>query len=207
MGNVIAYSVMKPIENIGMRMSIFCRAGVCLVILGVVSGCASTNVFLGKRLHDAADIVTITAGTGIGANVRCGVFHAGLFADKSFVGLRGGEFFLGSLHGEETFDFLTLDATVYALQYAGAGDSRKKGLTLLSGLGTEDTAVFCPFIMSPASYPETDKSVYSQIEVGVGLGVGLQIGFNPGELIDFLLGWTGIDIYKDDLSKISNNNK
>jgi hypothetical protein len=28
---------------------------------------------------------------------------------------------------------------------------------------------------------------------------GLRVGFNPGELVDFLLGWTTLDIYNDDL--------
>jgi len=40
---------------------------------------------------------------------------------------------------------------------------------------------------------------YTQIEAVFGLGFTVRAGFNPGELLDFLLGWFGIDIYGDDL--------
>ncbi len=33
----------------------------------------------------------------------------------------------------------------------------------------------------------------------IGLGGTLRLGFNPGELLDFLLGWFTIDIYNDDI--------
>jgi hypothetical protein len=49
-------------------------------------------------------------------------------------------------------------------------------------------------VLNPAPY-------YSQIEVVAAAGVSLRIGFNPGELLDFFLGWFGVDIYHDDLSK------
>jgi len=39
---------------------------------------------------------------------------------------------------------------------------------------------------------------YSQIEVAAGILLTVRVGVNPGEFLDFLLGWTGIDIYGDD---------
>lgn len=39
---------------------------------------------------------------------------------------------------------------------------------------------------------------FTQLEVSIGLYGGVKIGFNPGELLDFLLGFIGIDIYNDD---------
>ncbi len=39
----------------------------------------------------------------------------------------------------------------------------------------------------------------TQIEVVAGALGGLRAGFHPGELIDFLLGWTTLDIYNDDM--------
>lgn len=39
---------------------------------------------------------------------------------------------------------------------------------------------------------------YSQIEVVAGLLFTVRAGVNPGELLDFALGWVGIDIYGDD---------
>ena len=37
------------------------------------------------------------------------------------------------------------------------------------------------------------------VEVAFGFWHTLRLGFNPGELLDFILGWTTIDIFNDDL--------
>ncbi|MDT8390564.1 MAG: hypothetical protein RRC34_08670 [Lentisphaeria bacterium] len=42
---------------------------------------------------------------------------------------------------------------------------------------------------------------YTQIEVVVGVLGSIRLGFNPGELLDFILGWTTLDIYGDELGK------
>ena len=41
-------------------------------------------------------------------------------------------------------------------------------------------------------------SYYTQIEMAAGLGGTLRLGVNPGEFVDFLLGWTTLDIFDDD---------
>ena len=43
----------------------------------------------------------------------------------------------------------------------------------------------------PASY-------YTQIEVAGGLGLAIRLGFNPGELVDFIVGFSGGDLFGDD---------
>jgi hypothetical protein len=40
---------------------------------------------------------------------------------------------------------------------------------------------------------------WTNIEVSAGVLVGVRVGFNPGELLDFLLGFTTLDIYGDDV--------
>ena len=42
-------------------------------------------------------------------------------------------------------------------------------------------------------------ALYTQLEVVIGLGGTLRLGFNPGVLLDFLLGWFTIDISYDDI--------
>ncbi|ABJ77731.1 hypothetical protein IQB76_12995 [Leptospira borgpetersenii serovar Hardjo-bovis] len=42
------------------------------------------------------------------------------------------------------------------------------------------------------------KSFLYQIEVYFGIYVGLRIGFNPAELLDFLVGLAGLDLLEDD---------
>ncbi len=49
-------------------------------------------------------------------------------------------------------------------------------------------------VLNPAPY-------YSQIDIVAAAGLSVRFGFNPGELADFLLGWFGVDIYHDDLSR------
>lgn len=39
----------------------------------------------------------------------------------------------------------------------------------------------------------------TQIEVAGGVGRTIRLGFNPGEFLDFILGWTTLDIFDDDL--------
>ena len=42
---------------------------------------------------------------------------------------------------------------------------------------------------------------YTQVEAAAGLLLipSVRLGLNPGELIDFVLGWTTLDIFQDDL--------
>ncbi len=40
---------------------------------------------------------------------------------------------------------------------------------------------------------------YTEVEVVLACVWSIRLGFNPGECLDFLLGWGGIDIYNDDL--------
>ena len=42
---------------------------------------------------------------------------------------------------------------------------------------------------------------YTNIELSLGMFIGIRVGFNPGEFLDFILGFAGIDIYKDDIFK------
>jgi len=39
---------------------------------------------------------------------------------------------------------------------------------------------------------------YFWIEAGAGAGIGVRVGFNVAEFLDFLLGWAAIDVLEDD---------
>ncbi|MCI0651938.1 MAG: hypothetical protein L0Z55_08645 [Planctomycetes bacterium] len=45
------------------------------------------------------------------------------------------------------------------------------------------------------------RPFYTNVEVAAAALVGARAGFNPGELLDFFLGWFGVDIYGDDVSR------
>jgi len=105
-------------------------------------------------------------------------------------------------HGTPSF---TIETTVYSWEifypqgHRGHPDDRNKsfepvGYPFVSyipsiTIGTGEKAA-----ERPPSY-----SYYTQIDAFAGALGGLRVGFNPGELVDFLLGWTTLDIYNDDL--------
>ena len=58
----------------------------------------------------------------------------------------------------------------------------------------------CPFWTPPP--PESPNPArWTQIEVAAGLFGDVRLGFNPGELLDFLLGFFGADLYGDDIAR------
>ena len=65
-----------------------------IVIAAGMTGCASTRAYFVDRGRDAADVVTLTGGLGLGAGVRCSFFQTGLGAYKDELGLRNGGFIL-----------------------------------------------------------------------------------------------------------------
>ena len=190
-----------------------------LLLLGLVAtstGCASTGGYFVDRGRDAADIFTATVGVGGGAKARVGPARVGAFFSLDKAGLRGGDLLKGTEMKGAPFDWfpgtVDIDGTIASVeafrpipdtlaarrgkQYFGQG---LLGLSLSSW----------PAIMDG---PEKDYAwtaklwqqhlpYYTQIEVAAGLGGTVRLGFNPGELLDFLLGFVGIDIYSDDLRR------
>lgn len=168
------------------------NSGFLVLTLALLScGCASTSRYLADRRNDLADIVTCTVGTGVGAKARVGPLQVAIFRNRDRAGLRGGHLFFGTEPGRDIHEtalplpVLAHGAASYEyLIFAESEDLRDKsynanGLPLIT-LGNE------PYY-------------YTEVEVAVGLGGTLRVGVNPGEAVDFLLGWFRIDIYRDDL--------
>ena len=181
--------------------------GVCLSAL--CSGCASTG-YMGNRMRDAGDIFTASVGFGAGAKARVGPVQVGLMANIDMLGLRGGR--CGDIVWYETPTRETIAPYPYKMrkfpekEYPWAyprfvfgndryhvGDDRS--MIALRGKTYEAVSPI-PFL-ALAGQPE----YYTQIEVVVGVLGSLRLGFNPGELLDFVLGWTTLDIFNDDLKK------
>ena len=65
---------------------------------------------------------------------------------------------------------------------------------------------FVPFLQTPdlivgQRWEAEPRYYYWQLEAVLGLGVSIRAGFNPGELLDFALGWFGPDVFNDDLDR------
>ena len=71
----------------------------------------------------------------------------------------------------------------------GVANERGKGLWSGSHL---------PFLLNEFE-PTGWHPHWTQIDLSLGLVATLKVGFNPGELLDFILGWTTLDIFSDDL--------
>lgn len=166
------------------------------------TGCATPYVV--NRGRDAADIFTATVGLGAGAKGRMGPLHAGLFAGRDYAGLRGGILtgkFKGG--GEIGVPAAEVDCTVVAWYFFHDNRTRDRGKNF-----STDFFATTPFYYRLEEPFVRDRKLipyYTQFEIAVALGPSLRLGFNPGELIDFLLGWTTIDIFRDDIEGKKSN--
>jgi len=196
-------------------MKKFFKALIVLIGLGGMVGC-STSGYLGNRGRDAADVFTATVGFGVGAKARIGPIQTGALGVFEGVGLRGGCF--GGASGRQKFSF----AGEHVFIVAGAEDTGSTEEIADLRDKTYRTEAHFPFIATPkvhkvyqgegsgSKYPYNHttqvsgfcESYYTQIEVVGALGPSIRLGVNPGELLDFVLGWTTLDIYGDDLTKI-----
>ena len=175
-----------------------------LFSISLSSGCAT---YVRDRVADAGDIFTVTVGTGIGVTAKAGPIHTGLGFDIDLYGLRGGE--LGSFIPDRKKDTLLppsgdAAAIVAAIGSFGPHKSRAwaRGKTFSSPY--LETGELFPFLGLPwdndaECHPLIDPQ-WTQIDLSVGLIASVRLGFNPGELLDFLIGLVGFDLYGDDLA-------
>lgn len=182
---------------------------------GTCGGCT----YLKDRGRDAMDVFTLTIGEAVGVTVRAGPVHTGLYLGEDKWGLKGGEFqprwdrsdvfsdlggtgdpFIafpspcGWIYGNDAFD---------GSEEIELEDGRSADVADIRGK-SYDAYGICPFVYLPdvSDYDRHPYYYYTQLEVAVGVGISLRVGVNPGEFVDFVLGWVGIDIYGDDLSRI-----
>ncbi len=186
-----------------------------------LTGCASTKAYFVDRGRDAADIVTVTVGVGLGAKARVGFVQTGLLGNRDIVGLRSGQFFTSSdLEPESYGDYLMSNSSdveagpvmllglplLYLIPDWGDGGGAKTFRNYCSGndqfrltglpkeRGKEiDSASWVLFVIHDS------PQHLGQIEVVVGVIGSVRVGLNAGEFADLLLGWFGIDLFDDDI--------
>jgi hypothetical protein len=171
-----------------------------IIVSALGSGCASTGGYFADRGRDAADVLTVAGGLGAGVKARVGPFALGLVYHREAIGLRGGALYnnlsfddnIGDVHlavlGHETFSPYRYPKNIW--------EQRKK-------------RYYTPYLIlpMPIACPSSQKietlAYLTQIEAVIGLGPSIRLGFNPGELLDFILGWSTIDIFNDDLKDVA----
>lgn len=161
-----------------------------LVALGV--GCSTP--YMTDRGRDAADVFTAVIGLGGGVQARIGPVAQGLGFNVNYAGLQSGECFGGiqEYGGENGTDGAFLLWTGSDGYPSDVTKARRKHYKAFHLLGIAYPGAPCGQIIYPPPF-------FTQIEASIGVGGTLKLGLNPGELLDFLLGWAMLDIYGDDL--------
>jgi hypothetical protein len=171
-----------------------------LLLALLLTGCTSSP-YLHDRQDDAGDIFTISLGYGAGAKARVGTVNVGLLVNGDQIGYSKGFCFtptdglarLGMMDATATF----ISCETFGYDWYEKPKLRGKyyeayGLVALTkgdvwGRDHPPWNAYVPY--------------YTEIEAVAGLGGSLRLGFNPGELLDFIVGWVGLDLFDDDLAK------
>ncbi|NUN47750.1 MAG: hypothetical protein HUU15_02840 [Candidatus Brocadiae bacterium] len=168
------------------------RAGTTSLLLGacLLAGCG----WLGDRARDAADIVHVDAGVGpqIGATVRLThLLQAGACAE--------------GLRWNRSAEDAWLDAAHLSWNGRQAGIHKRIGWE--AGVGPESIGPRWYVRRWSAEYEEEyreQKRTADEIGFSIHvLFVGVEAGVRPAEFVDFLLGWFGLDILRDDRQRES----
>ena len=196
------------------RLSLRCACVLLVCAAVLLSGCAMSrrgdalevgragNAYLTDRVRDSMDMVTLTVGGGLGVTGRVSAIHAGGYFGADVIGLRGGGLIripdLSSKNWGKnwmTVDYILEGVIPYEGCFGGVYVDHIPYWTAMSET---------PFFALPAPPSDVDgctscyRHYLTQVELALGLGPAVRIGINPGEMVDFVLGWTTLDIMADD---------
>ncbi|MBN1675241.1 MAG: hypothetical protein JXR37_29645 [Kiritimatiellae bacterium] len=196
---------------------------VCVLVLVLGGGCASLG-YMGDRARDAADVFMVHVGEGIGVSVQAGPLKGDVFGEterpilelgkaqsdaarlkilKEDKGIdrddpRVEERLKRMVESRTPNDILAVDLVHFTWRH-GRADNLTCGAscTMFSNTdayrdGTGYFEIGAKARIRPAS----------QITAKIGLWLCLGLGFNLGEFADFLLGWTTVDVARDDLMRM-----
>jgi len=171
----------------------------------LLCGCAST--YWGNRLNDTKDVMTCAVGLGLGAIVRAGPLQLPAIVQSDYAGLRCGEVFASPMRD----DFWTyVSEAGHVVQSPFPGYERDYatfygGYEIFDpgGLAGERHKCVRSQGMGPVTIDGDKRNYgfYTQVEGTVGVIVSIRVGVNPGELVDLLLGFAGVDLIGDDVGE------
>jgi hypothetical protein len=181
------------------------------IIVASLSGCSSTRGYFVDRGRDSMDIVSASAGFGAGAQIQAGPVPFGLLETSDVTGLRYGDLFLNRPSMERAEEKTTSLSAVAGVAFVPvvfiAGTyggvlkpdyeywrSVAESLDHRNEYPMNDTQ----WCRNKSAKGPSSASFY-QTEAVLGMGLVVRAGVNVGELVDFLIGWTTIDIFDDDI--------
>ena len=202
--------LMSSVRGSSMRKMLQLAVALSLAVLS--AGCATP--YMTDRARDAADVLTCAACSGGGVKARVGPIGTGLFLGMNYeqLGLRGG--YAGRLGGGDCLENMLDVDVIYGqmerfVPYDCPTVMLRGKAHLSDGYLGLNFAYPCPsttlvygedrFVVR-SSWRQTIPQ-WTRIEAVFGFPVSLRLGFNPGELLDLILGWTTIDVFDDDLER------
>jgi len=170
------------------------QTAVLFSLVTLVTGCATP--YMTDRGRDAADIFTATVGLGAGAKARVGPVQAGLILNMDVGGIRNGELFTHEKSHSRRGNPGEVNLLVVGGETSNTSEEIRRRNKEFNTLN-----LIVPVAIVEPETSQLTPHYFTQLEVVCGLGPSIRLGFNPGELLDFILGWATIDIYNDDLEK------
>jgi hypothetical protein len=187
-----------------------------VVVACAMAGCATSRPYFADRVRDGVDIPTVTVGAGVGIKARFGPVHSGLGFFRDAGGLRGGEFastWTGSRDcvlpmpvpcgaALDRYGPLWVFMACYdfeALEISPVAMERGKEFEVYSLV-----PLWVPVIGLAEDFRQPGERpwyYYTQVEVVAGAGPSVRLGLNPGELLDFVLGWATLGVFDDDVQQ------
>jgi hypothetical protein len=202
--------------------TILTRLGVAAT-MGLLTGCATTKEYRIDRGRDANDILTLTVGRGVGVKARVGFVQTGLLHNRDCAGLRSGSLFNSAdlepenygnddqKHNSEESEIGPVGvfgvpiayfmpywgdgSGIRTYRYYSTGNDQFRPLGIPKERGKQVDSWSSTFLVT-----HDNPQHLGQVEVVLGLGASVRFGFNAGELLDFLVGIFGGDIFDDDLA-------
>ncbi len=168
-----------------------------VLVLG--TGCAGSGYFA-SRGRDAADIFTLTLGTGFGVKARIGPVQPAILMNHDITGLRAGEGVYSNLDEDHNWEIYFPVPISDKRGTCGIGYYNTREIATKRGKQIREISPI-PLVVVPDLEPGEEPTFdpqYTQIEVAGGAILTVRAGFNIGEFLDFLLGWFTVDLYDDD---------
>ncbi len=193
-----------------MKKTQLIRSAVSFLWAVAATGCSSLSGYLVDRGRDAADVLTISMGVGALGQIRLGPLPIGLLDTGDLIGLRYGEAFCRVPNWEKSDEHDVTLATIPAAPIALFGAFG--GVWGVNKIWTDYFEKLDNYRMYENNFPLSKTQLRRnkgtellsspncyQVEGVIGLGLALRAGVNAGELLDFILGWSTLDILKDDI--------
>jgi hypothetical protein len=170
-----------------MKMQLITQVKIIAAALALTF-CSSCSSNYGNNLVlDARDIFSFSAGYGLGAQARVSYLAEGFLFKKDLVGMQNG---IPAWYGNQAqiFDVDVALGRLHIFNPPYDVYIRKDGVLLAEG----------PLFLY---WPRKDKwnpKWATQVDATLALGLSIKVGFNPGELLDFITGVFGYDLFGDD---------